>query len=124
MPVSTLEAAPNARPGIDPEPRIRPHLVVVLVSPPGGRASCEPVIGRLIASGAFVFTEEIAEHAQDSQALGDAVWRIAASVARAAGRFRGVPVVLVGHGSGAAAAVAYSDLYADELDGLVLTGVE
>jgi hypothetical protein len=104
---------------------VLPHLVVVLVSPAGGLGSCGTVISELSASGAVVYAEEVDSIAArldlDCAALSDVVWTISNTLERANADFPGLPVVLVGHASTAAGALAFTELYPGQCTGLVLT---
>jgi len=103
----------------------RPTHVVVLVSPLGGLSSCRRVMSQLTTSGAVVFAEEVDSVSPnldaDCAGLGDVVWTISNTLHRATKEFPGLPVVLVGHASTAAGALAFTELYPDECTGLVFT---
>jgi len=103
----------------------RPTHVVVLVSPLGGLSSCRQVIGQLTSSGAVVFAQEVESDGDslsaDTATITDVVWAISAAVDRASSEFPGLPVILVGHASTAPAALAFTELFPDECQGLVLT---
>ncbi|SRR6266508_1666006 len=106
-------------------PATRPTLSVVLVSPAGELSSCQKVIRRLTSSGAVVFAHEVQAEddsfGADSAAISDIVWTIGSTVDRATGEFPELPVILVGHGSMASAALSFTDLFPDDCLGLVLT---
>jgi len=97
----------------------------VLVSLRGGLPSCELVIPRLTSDGAVVFAQEVDSIATrldaDCAALSDVVWTISHTIDRATKDFPGLPVVLVGHAHTAAGALAFTELYPDECEGLVVT---
>jgi len=123
MSVSVLEA-PATGTTIH-RPASCPTLVVVLVSPRGGLGSCGQVIGELTASGAVVYAAEVDSASSrldaDCAALSDVVWTISDTLDRATKELPGLPVVLVGHASTAAGALAFTELYPDECNGLVFT---
>jgi hypothetical protein len=106
-------------------PATHPTLSIVLVSPAGELSSCQKVIRQLTSSGAVVFIREIQAEGgavgTDSAAISDIVWTIGGTVDQATGEFPELPVILVGHGSTASAALAFTELFPDDCLGLVLT---
>jgi hypothetical protein len=123
MTVTVLEA-PTTGTAIH-HPAVRPTHIVVLVSPFGGLGSCRKVVRQLTSSGAVVFTQEVESGSDpsgdDSATIGDMIWTISATVDRATATFPGLAVILVGHGSTANAALAFTELFPDECQGLVVT---
>jgi hypothetical protein len=114
--VSVLASSAIARPASIP------RLIVVLVSLRGGLPSCELVIRRLTSDGAAQEVDSIATRLDaDCAALSDVVWTISHTIDRATKDFPGLPVVLVGHAHTAAGALAFTELYPDECEGLVVT---
>jgi pimeloyl-ACP methyl ester carboxylesterase len=124
MTVALLDA--NELPGLAPQGSAStPHVVVVLVSPRGGLSSCRSAIARLTSGGAAVYAEEVEsvypKLDADCAALSDVVWTIGTTLDRATKEFPGLPVVLIGHASTGAGALAFAELYPGGCEALVLT---